>query len=70
LSLLLFGVLSLSPLLVVSHRPPSGLGSTVRSPPDPVYPNTTISINIYPAGWSLSRPAGRGSMIGRPAEVG
>src|SRR5436305_2468442 len=31
---LLFGVLSLSPpLLVVSHRPPAGLGSTVRSRP-------------------------------------
>src|SRR5256886_12936735 len=34
LSLLLFGVLSLSPLLVVTQRPPSGLGSTVRSRPN------------------------------------
>ena len=33
-SLLLFGMLSLSPaLVVVSHRPPSGAGSTVRSRP-------------------------------------
>src|SRR5947207_2799612 len=34
LSLLLFGVLSLSPLVVVSQRPPSGLGSTVRRRPN------------------------------------
>src|SRR6266508_3791199 len=33
-SLLLFGVLSLSPLLVVTQMSPSGLGSTVRSRPN------------------------------------
>src|SRR5690242_7367624 len=47
-SLLLCGVLSLSPLLLVSQIPPSGAGSTVRSRPYVPWKYVCLLVGLAP----------------------